>query len=427
MIDDAEKVIELNRLVHGNPEKNEPADEIAVWTADLFAGYNSAIAPSDWTVVEDTSTAEIVSTICLMSQVWNIGGIETPMGMPEIVGTHPDYRRRGLVREQFDLMHRWSADRGQLFNTIMGISNYYRQFGYEYAIDAYGGSSTSLDLLKQVKLNDGEPVPFTVRDAEPTDIPFISKTYKRIHDRAFVTVERDVEIVGKELFKRSADSAFNWYCRILESSGDPVGFYSYGIEKNNSSIRIDLFEITSSVNWVDASKSLLIDLQALATKIKPEGKDHCEKIEFSTGKDHPLFRMYGEPLGAPKTPCAWYVRVADVPKLLTHLSSLFEQRLGGSEFDGWTGDVKISFYREGVNMSFESGKLKSVESTGMMQRGEASAHYPDLTFLQALFGKRSFTELEAMYNDCFSNGRAMGTLQNVLFGGPLPSAVLQVS
>ena len=92
--DDAEQTIELNRLVHGNPEKNEPSDEVAIWTVDLFAGYNKAIGPSDFTIVEDPSTGKIVSTICLMSQTWNIGGIDTPMGMPEIVGTHPDYRRR---------------------------------------------------------------------------------------------------------------------------------------------------------------------------------------------------------------------------------------------------------------------------------------------------------------------------------------------
>ena len=44
--DDAEGVVELNRLVHGDPEKNKPGDEVAIWTADLFAGYNDAIRPS---------------------------------------------------------------------------------------------------------------------------------------------------------------------------------------------------------------------------------------------------------------------------------------------------------------------------------------------------------------------------------------------
>ena len=61
----------------------------AQWTRDLFAGVNRAVGPSDFTVVEDTSTGKIVSSLCLISQTWNIGGIDTPMGMPEIVGTHP--------------------------------------------------------------------------------------------------------------------------------------------------------------------------------------------------------------------------------------------------------------------------------------------------------------------------------------------------
>ena len=65
-IDDAEQTIELNRFIHGNPEKNEPDDAVAAWTVDLFAGYNPLIGPSDFTVVEDTNTGKIVSTICLM-------------------------------------------------------------------------------------------------------------------------------------------------------------------------------------------------------------------------------------------------------------------------------------------------------------------------------------------------------------------------
>jgi predicted acetyltransferase len=425
---DAERTIELNRIVHGNPEKNEPSDEVALWTADLFAGYNKAIGPSDFTIVEDTSTGEIVSTICLMSQVWNIGGIDTPMGMPEIVGTHPDYRRRGLVRKQFDLMHKWSADRGQLFNTIMGIPNYYRQFGYEYAIDAYGGSMTPLELLKQVSLKDDEQVPFTARDAERSDAQFIAEIYKNIHERGFVSVNRSPEIIEKELFECSEGSAFNWRARILEIEGTPVAVYMYGLEKmGEKGIRVDVFEIDSSVNWLDASKSMLLDLQTLGKRFISEGKIKAEMFEFSFSQSHPLYRIYKEPLGMEKKPYAWYVRVGDMPKLLNHLSPLFEKRLADSELRGWSGDVSISFYNDGVSLSFDSGKLKSVESTGYIERSDASAHYPELTFLQALFGKRSFSELRDLHNDCFAKDHAMGTLQDILFGGPLASAVLQVS
>jgi hypothetical protein len=425
---DAEQVVELNRLVHGNPEKDELGDEVAIWTADLFAGCNKAIGPSDFTIVEDTSTGKIVSTICLMSQTWNIGGIDTLMGIPELVGTHPDYRRRGLVRKQFDLMHRWSADRGQLFNTIMGIPNYYRQFGYEYAIDAYGGSMTSSDLLKQVSLKDDEQVPFTARDADRSDAQFVSDIYKNIHERGFVTVNRTPQIVEAELFETSDGSAFNWRARILEKEGRPVCVYMYGLEKmGEKGIRVDVFEIDSSVNWLDASKSMLIDLQALGKRFISEGKVKAEMFEFSFGNSHPLYRIYQEPLGSEKKPYAWYVRVGDMPKLLNHLSPLFEKRLAESELRGWSGDARISFYNDGVSMTFESGILKSVESTGYIERNDVSAHYPELTFLQALFGKRSFSQLRDIHNDCFSKDHAMGTLQDILFGGPLTSAVLQVS
>jgi hypothetical protein len=93
----------------------------------------------------------------------------------------------------------------------------------------------------------------------------------------------------------------------------------------------------------------------------------------------------------------------------------------------WTGDVKISFYRDGVQMSFDGGKLKAVSPTGLIERRDASARYPDLTFLKVLFGQYSFTQLRDIHPDCGANDFAMGNLQDILFGGPLPSAVWQVS
>jgi hypothetical protein len=120
--------------------------------------------------------------------------------------------------------------------------------------------------------------------------------------------------------------------------------------------------------------------------------------------------MYEDPLGAPKRNYGWYVRVPDVARLISHLSPLFEKRLAGSEMSGWSGDVKISFYGDGVRMSFDSGKLESVNSIGFVERHEATAHYPDLTFLRALFGQQSFTQLRDSYHDCYVNDFAMGTL-----------------
>ncbi|MEE8046280.1 MAG: GNAT family N-acetyltransferase [Dehalococcoidia bacterium] len=278
--DDAEKVVELNRLVHGNPEKNEPENYVAEWTKDLFAGATRAIKPADFTVVEDTSTGEIVSSICLMSQTWNIGGIDVPMGMPEIVGTHPDYRRRGLVRKQFDLMHEWSQERGHLFNTIMGIGNYYRQFEYEYAIDAWGGSGGAISTLESVSDTRKPPAKFTARDAEPKDTGFIADTSKTARERVYVTVTKNAQLFEDELFGRSENSAVSYHARILELDGKPAAYYLFQPETENSKIRIDALEITSESNWFDATTSMAIDLQEIAKTFHPEGKERCEKLDF---------------------------------------------------------------------------------------------------------------------------------------------------
>ena len=112
---------------------------------------------------------------------------------------------------------------------------------------------------------------------------------------------------------------------------------------------------------------MFFDLAEMVKRFHPEGKDRCETIEFSFGRHHPAFRIYKTPFGAPKKGYAWYVRVPDVPALVSHLSPLFERRLSESDFRGWSGDLKISFYTDGLQMSFDAGKLKSVAATGLIE------------------------------------------------------------
>jgi predicted acetyltransferase len=85
-------------------------------------------------VVEDKSTGSVVSSTCLIPQRFSYEGVEFDAGLPELVGAHPDHRRRGLVREQFGVLHRWSQERGHLMQAIASIPHYYRRFGYEMAV-----------------------------------------------------------------------------------------------------------------------------------------------------------------------------------------------------------------------------------------------------------------------------------------------------
>ncbi len=115
---DAEPLVEFNANVLHRPAVPPPEWGIGGWARDLAARPHPGCTVRDFTVVEDTRTGAIVSSLCLIRQVWTYGGVELPVGRPELVSTHPDYRGRGLVRAQFEAVHRWSAERGDLLQVL---------------------------------------------------------------------------------------------------------------------------------------------------------------------------------------------------------------------------------------------------------------------------------------------------------------------
>jgi GNAT superfamily N-acetyltransferase len=126
---DADALAELNAEIHLENEPDLTPESMKSWTRDLMSGGHPTFDPSDVTIVEDTNTGAIVSSISLIPQPWSYEGVRLKAGLPELVGTRPDYRRRGLIRAQFEIIHRWSARRGHRAQAIGGIPNFYRQFG----------------------------------------------------------------------------------------------------------------------------------------------------------------------------------------------------------------------------------------------------------------------------------------------------------
>jgi len=135
---DTDALVAFNGEAHADPGA-EPDIGIAAWTRDLMEGRHPLAGPDDFTIVEHARTGAIVSSLCLISQTWSYDGIELPVGQIEAVATDPAYRRRGLVRSQFEIVHAWSRDRGEPVQAISGIPWYYRQFGYELALELGGG------------------------------------------------------------------------------------------------------------------------------------------------------------------------------------------------------------------------------------------------------------------------------------------------
>ena len=126
--------------------------------------------------MEDIASGKIVSSLNLISQTWSYAGIPFGVGRPELVGMLPEYRNRGLVRLQFEVVHGWSAQRGELVQAITGIPYYYRQFGYEMGLDLDIGRFGYKPHVPRLK--DGETESYRIRPAVEADLGFISSLYK---------------------------------------------------------------------------------------------------------------------------------------------------------------------------------------------------------------------------------------------------------
>jgi hypothetical protein len=386
-----------------------PDHHLADWTRDLLEGRHPAFAPADATVVTDTRTSEIVSCMHLLSQTWTYGGVPIPVGQPELIGTRTERRGGGLVRAQFELLHRRSAEQRHQMQVITGIPWFYRQFGYEFAIERGGGPVLHIDGLEPP-----EPAPgWCVRPAGLGDIAFLVTAHAQLQDARVVSVPRDAALWRYELEGKRPGSAARREIRILERDGQPVGYIVHAISLYGHNLTVMAFEVVAGVSWREAWLVSLHHLKKTgeAMAAASPGTQFRVLSFWFLAFEHPLYRVFQ--FKERDEGYAWYVRVVDLPGFLRTVASALERRLAASPCAGHSGTLTLGFFRDGVRLTFERGALKTVEAweptiaVQGLELGRVShdprrplAMFPDLTFLQLLFGFRSLEALEAAFPDC---------------------------
>jgi hypothetical protein len=372
--------------------------------------------PELFTIVEDTRTGEIVSSLNTIPQTWTYAGIPLEVGRPELVGTHPDYRHRGLVRAQFEAIHQWGAQRGELLQAITGIPYYYRLFGYEMAVNLSGGRSGYTANLPELK--DGESEPFTIRPAEKDDLPFIQEVYAHGAQRNLLSCQRDAALWQYELTGHSETSLNGRALAVIEHAAraERLGFIAHPRMLWGPAQAITCYELKPGASWLQVTPTVLRYAYATGKANEQAGQPACQSYTFTLGAEHPAFEAALDRLPRQYPPYAYYLRVPDLPALLQRLRPVLEERLAGSLAAGYSGELRLSFYRRGLKMTFEAGKITAIEPWQPEPHGHSGeAVFPGLTFVQLVFGYRSLAELEHAFPDCTHRGDAARVLLNSLF------------
>jgi hypothetical protein len=416
-------------------DSDTPSAPLTAWTRDLLEGRHPSFVPDDATVVVDRRTGAIVSCLHLISQTWAYGGVPVPMGQPELIGTAAARRGGGLVRAQFEVVHGWSAARGHRMLAISGIPWFYRQFGYELAIERGGGPRARVEGLAPL------PAPragWCVRPAHEADIPFLIALTTGAAARAQVTVPRDAALWRYELDGKRVGSAARREIRILERDAERVGYLAHAGELWGNHFNVSAFEVRAGVSWREAWAPALRYLVEAGHALSARGSAARETVLsfWLLGTEHPLYRVstfQERDLGY-----AWYTRVPDLPAFLRTVAPALGRRLAGSACAGHTGTLTLGFYTDGARLTLERGAVTRVEpwrpdiTVRGIEFGRPSSDprrplgmFPDRTFLQLLFGYRSLEELETAFPDCVVRTSEARALLNALFP-KLPSDVWPV-
>lgn len=419
---DAEPLAEFNARIHA--DTTEPDLKVAAWTRDLMSGSHPTFGVDDFTLVEDTTTGKIISAANLISQTWTYAGIPFKVGRPELVGTEPDYRNRGLVRAQFDELHRWSKERGEVVQAITGIPYYYRQFGYEMCTHLDGWRAGYAPQLPS--LPEGQSEAYTFRKAENKDAAFIAALYQQGCKRQLLACQIDERLFTYFISGQSSENVNRLEFRVIETlAGEAIGFLAHPFYNWSSGLAAHLFELKHGVSWMAVTPAVIRYLWKTGGEYATSGnKERCSFI-FAFDEAHPAYEVARERLPRIHEPYNWYLRVPNIAGFLSLIRPILEQRLAASACVGFSGELKLNFYRTGVLLHFNDGRLEKIEPWQPQPKDEGHAAYPGLTFLQLLFGSRAQDELEDAFADCFCN-REIAPVLRALFPKQ-PSNVWPVS
>jgi Acetyltransferase (GNAT) domain len=413
---DTEAVAELAGTVFRGKADGEPNVELADMVRRFMRGDYPFMGPEDFLLVEDTRRKgnPVVACTCYLQEEWELDGIPFPVGRPEIVATAVDYRGRGVVRAIFEELHERCARDGSPVQGITGIPYFYRQFGYEYALDLGGAVTLPVELLPPARTEGrSEPAPYVVRPARLSDLPalvacqraaqrgcLVSTRVPESYWRYHIDAEGESGAVGESGRKGPRGHV---RIRVIETPpGEFRGFFVLPYARSGDSLNVHSLELAEGAPLHTLVPWLLAELKRIGAELPADKPDQAlRKIALELGRSHPVDAVLS-PDWRPRrgTPYAWYLRVPDLPAFLRRVAPALERRLAASPLAGYDGEVAFDFYRGGLRMAFDKGRLQTAEHHRFEPYDNTSkGGFPPNVFLRLVFGYNSLDDLRAAYPD----------------------------
>ncbi|WP_234117282.1 GNAT family N-acetyltransferase [Clostridium hydrogenum] len=322
-----------------------------VFGDEIESSLNNRIFNSPFNNINDFSYIEeggkIISMMGIIEHVQRFGEREIKVGEINFVGTHPYYRKKGLIKK---LMNYWIEEmkkRNIPLSFLFGIADFYQQFGFEYACPVHFYNYITLEkiMLKNIK-SEYKIELLDIKDERA--ISEINNIYAEESVDNFCSKIRGCGYFSYRI-KMTSKNDFKWY--VVKNNNAIKGYMWLQLKKNKIVVR--------EANVLDekAAASLCEKLNELA-----------ENKNFKIGVKAPLnskFSRYVYKKGA-RFACnneiyygswAGMYKIVNLKSVLEILIPSFEKRLSNSRFYDYTKAYKISTDIGDAIIKLEHGKV----------------------------------------------------------------------
>jgi predicted N-acetyltransferase YhbS len=307
-------------------EREGPDDAVDLRLAALSPGGFDRIG-----VVEEDG--EVAATATLLDEQVRVGSVTLRAGQIELVAASVRHEHRGYVRALTDWCHEKSVQRGNIIGVMIGIPNFYRQFGYHYSIPMHPWAESLTAPQASARLG--------VRAATAADVPALQTLQEQAQSTYDVAMPHQPECWQWLL---SHPSSQQW---LVEDGDTPVG----------------VARIAAGDDWADVGELTAVESEGARTLIA-HAHSLCAREGTVRVNHRPHVPGLSELLAEPERREWYYVRTPDVPALFRALAPELMHRAHASGRE--SGDALLSFYRSHLRLAWERQEM-TVTTGGPLQ------------------------------------------------------------
>lgn len=371
--DEGKKLAVFNALVHG--------EELEDYILRLFNQHPDR-EKILWFYIAEKETGMILSSLALLPMKWKMRDTEINVAELGFVGTRKENRGQGLFGILNDYYELAIKEHGYVLSVLVGIPNYYRKFGYIFALDRYAGyaiptNNIPLDEIEEVK----------IRKATEDDLETIETFYNQFNGKYVVSTAFDEPKFNFRLMNTTAD-IFNSITYIVEQARKPQAFFCIGSLSDENQADIIL---SSELTYQQMLKVLQF------VKNYNMGNINSFKVNVHPSSN---FAQFLQSRGADLTETwTWQVKIPDILQFFHTITPVLEDRIANSMFAGLNRIVKFSNYADTIEMNFVDGKIETIDVVKEFPESTVDLRIPDPYYIRLFFSDRSVDDIKYIVTD----------------------------